>query len=437
MSSPANGETTVLRGLSVSAVLLHCGRIFASSEGSAETYNLSVPVAQLDAFISHSWRTQRWKKFLALCLHFNINLALMASLIIGMLGSLLCSLKVLPAWNVATTDGTSGVTNPTGPWCMLLSWFAFNFVLLFGRNLFPATSRLEPKVFLDKACIHQTDALLKEAGISSLGEFTFFSWSLVVLDSEDYLRRLWTDYELASFVIIRPRGRVVFLPVNFSVFVSVTFAAFLMVGLLLFVVKLLEVNDAVSLGLPSAVLGVVFVLQTTAMSVKSPLWFFVFGDESSCSGIDLRFFLFVGGARANRCHRHSICHAKIPATHSRRSLLVSFGFSPRSSTEKVIVFREAMVSQALNARLRRTVCLSKEDGNVHGECGHVNPEAAPSEVMSMFENMVRCRVPTFLRATVGCAELTFLQTQSSHHGDCWGSGLRCSRLGSRSRSYSV
>ena len=268
-------------------------------------------------------------------------------------------LEGAPRMERATTDGTSGVTNPTGPWCMLLSWFAFNFVLLFGRNLFPATSRLEPKVFLDKACIHQTDALLKEAGISSLGEFTFFSWSLVVLDSEDYLRRLWTVYELASFMIIRPRGRVVYLPVNLSVFVSVTCAAFLIVGLLLFVVKLEEVNDAVNLGLPSAVLGFVFVLQTTAMSVKSPLWFFVFGDESSCSGIDLRFFLFVGGARANRCHRHSICHAKIPATHSRRSLLVSFGFSPRSSTEKVIVFRKAIVSQALNARLRRTVCLSK------------------------------------------------------------------------------
>ena len=41
-----------------------------ASRGKLRTnYELSAPVEEIDAFLSHNWSTPRWKKFLSLVLH--------------------------------------------------------------------------------------------------------------------------------------------------------------------------------------------------------------------------------------------------------------------------------------------------------------------------------------------------------------------------------
>ena len=60
-------------------------------------------------------------------------------------------------------------------------------------------------MFLDKVCIHQTDTKLQKEGIAHLGMFLLFSGQLVVLQDDDYLERLWTVYELATFLSLQPK----------------------------------------------------------------------------------------------------------------------------------------------------------------------------------------------------------------------------------------
>ena len=51
--------------------------------GSEETFNLSQSVEEIDIFLSHSWRDSGLLKYLALCLHFNGLVAMVAALISG------------------------------------------------------------------------------------------------------------------------------------------------------------------------------------------------------------------------------------------------------------------------------------------------------------------------------------------------------------------
>merc|ERR1719353_1430690 len=73
-----------------------------------------------------------------------------------------------------------------------------------------------PSVFLDKTCIHQTDTDLQAAGIRKLGAFLRKSRTMVVLYGEEYLQKLWTVYEIASFLTLSPGSPIaiihVFLP---------------------------------------------------------------------------------------------------------------------------------------------------------------------------------------------------------------------------------
>ena len=63
---------------------------------------------------------------------------------------------------------------------------------------------MAPTMFLDKMCFHQSDARLKEEGIRHLDKFVANSHSFVILQSEEYLERLWTVYELGTEIIILP-----------------------------------------------------------------------------------------------------------------------------------------------------------------------------------------------------------------------------------------
>ena len=53
------------------------------------------------------------------------------------------------------------------------------------------------------------------SGIANLAAFLAYSWSMVVLYSDVYLEKLWTVYEIASFLLLFPRGRLHVRPVYF------------------------------------------------------------------------------------------------------------------------------------------------------------------------------------------------------------------------------
>jgi hypothetical protein len=74
-----------------------------------------------------------------------------------------------------------------------------------------------PAVFLDKTCIHQTDHDLQINGIRKLGAFLKSSRCMVVLYGKEYLQKLWTVYEVASFLTLRPGSQIWVIPVYFPV----------------------------------------------------------------------------------------------------------------------------------------------------------------------------------------------------------------------------
>mmetsp|Transcript_67084 Transcript_67084/g.216831 ORF Transcript_67084/g.216831 Transcript_67084/m.216831 type:complete len:640 (-) Transcript_67084:242-2161(-) len=198
------GSEDLLRATPLADVLRYQGRIFASSAGSASTYKLSRQVQRIRAFISHNWSSGRYPKFVCLAFHFNMNAA-----------SVMIFLMMLPM-GLASYAGVlldlslDAFPYPVGFCCQLMCAPLFAFLLLFGRDVALLMGLRGPNVFLDKTCIHQEDASLMIKGIEKLGAFLFHSDQMVILYTDVYLQKLWTVYEVASWLVLRgTKGMIV------------------------------------------------------------------------------------------------------------------------------------------------------------------------------------------------------------------------------------
>ncbi len=69
-------------------------------------------------------------------------------------------------------------------------------------------------LFLDKTCIDQVNAEMKQASILKLGAFLAKSERMVIVYTDVYTRKLWTVYELACFLSLHGAERVVLVPVR-------------------------------------------------------------------------------------------------------------------------------------------------------------------------------------------------------------------------------
>jgi len=224
----------LLRGIKMSLLFASCGYIF-STHNQENLFSKAQGVEWLDVFISHCWSTSRWKKFFALCMALNINVALA----VGYGGAVLAfSLQVGGLLPQVTRIAADGNVLPYGPWCMLfgiigagamLMWWQFILECMYG--LF----EIEPRtVFLDRACICQTDAALKTEGLRMCGAFVANSGQVVVISDTVYWERLWCMFEIAAFAHARERPEInkgfVFAPVDVTGFtlilalISVVFA---------------------------------------------------------------------------------------------------------------------------------------------------------------------------------------------------------------------
>eukprot|EP00964_Phaeocystis_antarctica_P157628 scaffold127928_cov75-Phaeocystis_antarctica.AAC.2 len=74
-------QSDVLRAVVSPRVVSQAGQVLRTGSGGSEaTFNLSEPVDEIDIFLSHSWRDSGLLKYLALCLHFNSVMAMVAAL---------------------------------------------------------------------------------------------------------------------------------------------------------------------------------------------------------------------------------------------------------------------------------------------------------------------------------------------------------------------
>ena len=178
----------VIRSISSSHVLADFGHHLRSKVGSAETYALSRPADEFDAFLSHSWRDSGLLKYLALSYHFNLRSALLATLAVCVLLAFghatfgaPTPLALFPS--MCAADIARGFERSKGTEFILVGHATFLVVLLFGHRM-PRLVRPR-KLFLDKMCIHQTDEVQKRRGILSLWEFLRKSKTMVVLYNDD------------------------------------------------------------------------------------------------------------------------------------------------------------------------------------------------------------------------------------------------------------
>ena len=216
---PRLTDFSLLRAAPLRVALRRWGAIWENRDGTSESYDLSSPVNHIGSFVSHTWNTPKRKKFMALSLHFGFPLAYASMWLVGCLISTLGALGVLAFAEMESAEIVH--RPPHGPYAKLLCPTIFWLVLFLHSDLVPRPSR-EHQIFLDKVCIHQTDTKLQKEGIAHLSMFLLFSGQLVVLQDDDYLERLWTVYELATFLSLQPNGRVVILPVNLPIVVLVS-----------------------------------------------------------------------------------------------------------------------------------------------------------------------------------------------------------------------
>ena len=219
-------EADILRSVQTHKVAKEFGSVLRSgSTGNEQTYQLSQPCAEIDVFLSHSWRDSGLLKYLALCLYFNTSMATVAAVLAGLACFYLQACKgfavpflpftrtqvfyhdFLGMLRVMGLELHSSVRdNPAryrwmdfelrlicSPTCQLAAITAFVLVFLFGHRMRPPRS-----MFLDKVCIHQTDQKKKAAGIAAIDVFIDRSSLCLILYNNDYFERLWCCFELAA-----------------------------------------------------------------------------------------------------------------------------------------------------------------------------------------------------------------------------------------------
>ncbi|CAK9016212.1 unnamed protein product [Durusdinium trenchii] len=153
---------------------------------SESLFNASAEADLVEIFIGHSWSAGRWAKFLALCMYFNLGMAVKCAF-----GTWLLMVTVLLGWGGITSLGGSCLALP----CLVyLPMIMFFLVFLFGHQIMGDT----PSVWVDKLCIHQTDPDLKAEQIASLAVFVARSQRMLILWDDTYFERLWCNLELAT-----------------------------------------------------------------------------------------------------------------------------------------------------------------------------------------------------------------------------------------------
>jgi len=195
------------------ATLMDCAsRHFGSNKAGEREYALSFPCEEYTHFVSHSWRAPRHLKYVALLFRFSLIPALIAAHAVALTGSVLFALEVLPpVAHLATWGALGSKSSPCAYWAQLLAFPTFCATLVSYHRVRDALERRvswlrRSAAFLDKLCIHQTDAKLRQLGIDALGVYLQNSRAMLMLWSPEYFTRLWCCFELGVFLKAMDEG---------------------------------------------------------------------------------------------------------------------------------------------------------------------------------------------------------------------------------------
>lgn len=206
-------DEELFRGVPVALVLQRLGAVLQESTGC--TQDLHVRKSQrFDAFISHNWSASRARKFLSLAFAFNLASSWALTLLMQVVIFLLIGFNVLPITEKVTI---AGEVKPQSIWCLMLGFGVFWATMLCSHDCSALWGRKRPLVFLDKMSIHQEDLALKQKGIDSLPAFLARSNKLVCVLGREYLHKLWTMFELCTFLAVHPPNRVQMQPIFLAV----------------------------------------------------------------------------------------------------------------------------------------------------------------------------------------------------------------------------
>eukprot|EP00930_Biecheleria_cincta_P084518 TRINITY_DN73982_c0_g1_i1.p1 TRINITY_DN73982_c0_g1~~TRINITY_DN73982_c0_g1_i1.p1 ORF type:complete len:589 (-),score=58.64 TRINITY_DN73982_c0_g1_i1:147-1913(-) len=169
-----------------------CVRLFAGAEGD---FSKSIACNTLHAFLSHSWRGNKWQKCVATVVYAYWMYALMAAVLACIVFS------VCFVYSGRQVYCFSDLVSNNRRFCHAHgNVYAGSLTLLMvlaGHRLVPL--RCARMFFIDKGCINQATGKSIAAGVQSLGGILRCCSRLVILWSDDYFERLWCIFELACF----------------------------------------------------------------------------------------------------------------------------------------------------------------------------------------------------------------------------------------------
>jgi hypothetical protein len=200
------GAPTFQRGITFNTLMDKFCVHFAAVDQIAEEQVLSLHTQSYNAFISHSWRTSRWKKCAALMYFYSMAPAAACSLAVGIFAFLLQIFNVLPTFGQSFLFIDSyhpDATAASATWCKLFGGITFFGMLLFWDQVYSSIELVQgtrSMYFLDRLCICQTDPEQKQMGINYIGNYLRNSQHMVVLWAPEYFTRLWCCFELAVFL---------------------------------------------------------------------------------------------------------------------------------------------------------------------------------------------------------------------------------------------
>ncbi|CAE8598576.1 unnamed protein product [Polarella glacialis] len=205
-----------VRAIYAKFVLADGGKLLDVSKPMAvyDSYELSFPTRSINFFLSHSWKTVAWLKYFGL----RVVLYFWPSVLLGAAVSLLMTVlefsEVLPLPIVSVVfpfgEGTLGFSMGFGWW---LGVVVFVLVFFNGERFFGNTS-----CFLDRACIHQEDIVLKARGVAALHDMLVQSDKMVIMWQREYFTRLWCVFELAIYMKYKGTENIILLPLNHCIF---------------------------------------------------------------------------------------------------------------------------------------------------------------------------------------------------------------------------
>ncbi|CAE7488407.1 unnamed protein product [Symbiodinium necroappetens] len=171
----------ILRGVRVGQLLRYLPSTWLHGGDLETLHSLSQQTENFDQFWSHSWRGARWSKY--------INVLYLHNCVPATIAGSLCASAACGLVSAGLLDGR---------WCLLSGLVAFCIVLLLWHP--------RKLVFIDIACIPQSDQDRKGEAIMSMGAFLKQSTSMLVLWDPSWVTRLWCIFEIAAFLHSRSPG---------------------------------------------------------------------------------------------------------------------------------------------------------------------------------------------------------------------------------------